>query len=337
MNISNVKILLSEEDLLSIFKEIIVYGKIKGLDISSVNFEGDKLNIKGTYKFKIKIPFSVKISFMYLKDNMLKLKINKVSIASLGIFTFIKNFALRKLLKDFMVIGIISYKDQVCIELDTLFTIIPYVSLILKNIDLKEDKLFVECEKLDVNIEKKYITFNEALKANEKIKNVWELNEKPEIYEEKPLNHKNKIEDGYSIIRNDIESSANNTEYKNAIKYALILPDLIALLYRLFKEPRVDRTSKIILGTVMAYIATPIDIIPNKIPFVGKIDELALVFFAFDRILNSVPQEVILQNWEGNDDIIFIIKEGVSFIKPLVGGENVDKIFSFINSGLKNI
>lgn len=339
MNISNAEVLLNEEDLLSILKDVITYGNIKGLEVSKVNYEEDLINIKGTYKFKIRIPFSIKLSFMYLKDNFLKLKINKISIAKLGIFSFIKNFALKKLLKDFMVIGIISHKGEVCLELNTLFTIVPYVSLILDEVRIEKDKLLVKVKEINVDLNKKYLKFEEAMKKNEKIQNVWELNpKKVKIQEDftKKLNKDNKVEDMYSAVRNNIEMKTQE-DYKDIVKCALVLPDLIALLYRLFKDPRVPKKEKIILGGVMGYIVMPIDIIPDKIPFVGKIDELALVFFSLDKIINSIPEEVVIQNWEGEENVILIIKEGISFINPMVGGENVAKIFSFIDSGFKGI
>lgn len=339
MNISNAEVVLNEGDLLSILNDIINYGNIKGLEISEVNYKEGNINIKGTYKFKIKIPFNIKLSVMYLEDNLLKLKINKISIAKLGIFSFIKNFALKRLLKDFMVIGIISGKGEVCLELNTLFTIVPYVSLILDEVIVKEDKLLVRAKDINIDLNKKYLKFEEAMKNNEKIQNVWELNPKKiEVKEEfkNKLNEYNKIEDMYSVIRSNIHNKIDK-DYRDIAQYVLILPDLIALIYRLFKDPRVPKKEKIILGGVMGYIAMPIDIIPDKIPFIGRVDELALVSFSLDRIINSIPEEVVIQNWQGEEDVILIIKQGIEIMNPLVGGKNVEKIFSFIDSGFTNI
>ncbi|MBM6839469.1 DUF1232 domain-containing protein, partial [Clostridium saudiense] len=44
-----------------------------------------------------------------------------------------------------------------------------------------------------------------------------------------------------------------------------------------------------------AYIVVPTDIIPDKIPFIGKIDELAVAFFALNSLtsfLSSPPKEI---------------------------------------------
>lgn len=337
MNISEATIKVTSEDLISIIQEVILLAKIKGLEISSMVFDEGMLVLKGTYKFKIKIPFEIKLRFIYLEDNLLKLKIEKISIAKLGIFSFIKKFALKKALKDFMVIGIITYKDQVCIELNTLFTIIPYVTLQLNEINVSDEDIFIKIKEISFNMDKKYVEFEEAMKRNEKIQNVWELNLKKEKNEEKVvLNAENKVEDRYTLIRDNIENSVT-CDYKDLLKYALIIPDIMALIYRLIKDKRVENKYKIILGGVITYIASPIDIIPDKIPFIGKVDELALIFFALDKIINQVPDEVILQNWEGEENIILTIKEGVKVITSAVGGNNVDKVFNYINFGIKNI
>jgi uncharacterized membrane protein YkvA (DUF1232 family) len=78
-------------------------------------------------------------------------------------------------------------------------------------------------------------------------------------------------------------------------------------------------------------LISPIDILPDSIPFVGRIDDIALAFFALDKIINSVPEKVILENWQGKDNIIYIVKEGVGYITNIVGGKNVAKVISFIS------
>ena len=62
--------------------------------------------------------------------------------------------------------------------------------------------------------------------------------------------------------------------------YILIIPDIVALIYRLLKDKRVPVKTKIIISSVICYIAVPSDLIPDKIPFVGKIDDIAVVLTA---------------------------------------------------------
>jgi uncharacterized membrane protein YkvA (DUF1232 family) len=101
-------------------------------------------------------------------------------------------------------------------------------------------------------------------------------------------------------------------------------------LWRLFKDKRVELKTKVLVGGIIAYIASPIDLLPDFIPMIGKIDDVAVVFFAMNKIINEVPEEVILANWTGKEDIIKIVKEAVAFISKLVGGQNVAKLLGYI-------
>ena len=37
------------------------------------------------------------------------------------------------------------------------------------------------------------------------------------------------------------------------------------------------------------------DIIPDNIPFIGKVDEIAVAFFALERIIADVPVKIVLE------------------------------------------
>lgn len=59
------------------------------------------------------------------------------------------------------------------------------------------------------------------------------------------------------------------------------------------KNPKTPRLAKILLGVAIAYLVSPIDLIPDFIPVIGHLDDAiivpALVYFA----LKVIPQEVI--------------------------------------------
>ena len=49
-----------------------------------------------------------------------------------------------------------------------------------------------------------------------------------------------------------------------------------------------------------------------------------------NKIINEVPEEIILANWNGKEDIVKIIKEGVAFISKMVGSQNVGKLIEYV-------
>ena len=77
------------------------------------------------------------------------------------------------------------------------------------------------------------------------------------------------------------------------------LPSFARLLARLARDPRVSVLDKAIVLGAVAYIVTPIDIIPD-IPVIGQIDDIYLLALALNRLVNRAGADVILDHWEGD-------------------------------------
>lgn len=80
------------------------------------------------------------------------------------------------------------------------------------------------------------------------------------------------------------------------------LPDLGRLLVRLVRDPTLPRAAKIALGAAIVYLASPIDLIPDFIPFVGYLDDLLLAALVVDGIVNWVDRALLLKYWPGTPD-----------------------------------
>ena len=98
-----------------------------------------------------------------------------------------------------------------------------------------------------------------------------------------------------------------------------LIPNFLKLLYRLFTDSRVPAAEKAFLIGAIAYVISPIDLIPDVIPFIGEVDDLYLVSLTLLRLLNRTPADVIRQHWEGAGDIARIvgrIAQAATFILP---------------------
>lgn len=89
----------------------------------------------------------------------------------------------------------------------------------------------------------------------------------------------------------------------------LLLPDLSVLLFRLARDPQVPIGAKVIAGLGIAYVLSPIDLIPEIIfgPF-GFIDDLLIVGSALSRVLNYVHPDVVHSHWSGQGDVLDAIQ-----------------------------
>jgi uncharacterized membrane protein YkvA (DUF1232 family) len=58
---------------------------------------------------------------------------------------------------------------------------------------------------------------------------------------------------------------------------ALFIPECILLVRRLLEDPQVPRRHKLLLGALVLYLASPIDLVPDFIPVAGQLDDAILV------------------------------------------------------------
>ena len=83
----------------------------------------------------------------------------------------------------------------------------------------------------------------------------------------------------------------------------MFLPNLLRLLYKLMLDPRVSKTDKAVLAGTILYAITPLDFIPDFIPFIGQVDDIYLVAIAVLRIINRSSEDVVQKHWGGAGNI----------------------------------
>ncbi|UCC68863.1 MAG: DUF1232 domain-containing protein [Armatimonadota bacterium] len=76
-----------------------------------------------------------------------------------------------------------------------------------------------------------------------------------------------------------------------------LIPRLAKFVYHLARDPRVPWTVKAALAGLAAYLACPIDIIPDWIPGAGYLDDVLLIGFVASYVLGKVPPEVVREHW----------------------------------------
>ena len=84
----------------------------------------------------------------------------------------------------------------------------------------------------------------------------------------------------------------------------LVLPRLARLLYRLLRDPRVAKADKVLVAAVIAYVASPIDAIPDFIPLAGQVDDLFAVALVLLRLIGNSGTELVEEHWTGPPDLV---------------------------------
>jgi uncharacterized membrane protein YkvA (DUF1232 family) len=79
-----------------------------------------------------------------------------------------------------------------------------------------------------------------------------------------------------------------------------LLPDLARLIGRVVTDPALPRPAKIALAAAVAYLLTPVDLLPDFVPFVGILDDVLLAAVIVDGLLNHVDRALLLRYWPGD-------------------------------------
>ncbi|MDF8264884.1 YkvA family protein [Luteipulveratus flavus] len=81
-----------------------------------------------------------------------------------------------------------------------------------------------------------------------------------------------------------------------------LLPDLLRLLGRLAKDRSLPRGVRIRLALLLAYLAMPIDLVPDVIPVLGYADDAILVVAVLRSVARRAGVAPLRAHWPGTDD-----------------------------------
>lgn len=67
------------------------------------------------------------------------------------------------------------------------------------------------------------------------------------------------------------------------------------LVLELAVDGRVPWSRKVVLGIAAAYVVSPVDLVPDWVPFIGRIDDLMVTILALDLFLEGIPRELMIE------------------------------------------
>jgi uncharacterized membrane protein YkvA (DUF1232 family) len=88
---------------------------------------------------------------------------------------------------------------------------------------------------------------------------------------------------------------------KNPVKRMLShLPNLLRLVYRLFTDARVSILDRALFATVIAYVLSPFDLLPDWLGMFGLTDDFYLIGLSLSRLLKRASPDILLEYWQGS-------------------------------------
>jgi uncharacterized membrane protein YkvA (DUF1232 family) len=92
-----------------------------------------------------------------------------------------------------------------------------------------------------------------------------------------------------------------------ARELAVLLPNLVALFRGLLKDSRVPRGTKLLVGLAVAWVISPIDLIPEFVPIAGPLDDAIVAALVLRHVLKRAGREVVEGHWRGDPATLRLI------------------------------
>lgn len=80
-----------------------------------------------------------------------------------------------------------------------------------------------------------------------------------------------------------------------------LVPDIVRLLRALMTDPEVPAVAKRRLGFLLAYLASPLDLVPDFLPVLGYADDVIVIGLVLGNVVKRAGPEAITRNWPGTD------------------------------------
>src|SRR5438046_2463910 len=117
-------------------------------------------------------------------------------------------------------------------------------------------------------------------------------------------------------------------ELKGRMKsFLMFLPNMALLLGRLLKDSRVSTADKALFVGAIVYVISPLDLIPDFLPFIGQVDDIYVVSLCLLRLLNHTDESVVREHWSGGGDIV-ALASSIATIAPKFLPKRISRVLT---------
>lgn len=99
--------------------------------------------------------------------------------------------------------------------------------------------------------------------------------------------------------------------------FATLIPNLLVLFRGLARDPRVPRSTKLLLAVAIGWIVSPIDLIPEFVPVAGPLDDAIVAALVLRRVVRLSGRDVVADHWRGDARTLEILLRAAG-VRPSV-------------------
>ena len=107
----------------------------------------------------------------------------------------------------------------------------------------------------------------------------------------------------------------------------MFLPNMAKLLAKLLTDSRVPLADKALFAGAIVYFISPIDLIPDFLPFIGQMDDAYLIALTLLRLINRTDESIVREHWSGGGDIISLANT-IANIAPKLLPKRIARVLS---------
>lgn len=86
-----------------------------------------------------------------------------------------------------------------------------------------------------------------------------------------------------------------------------LVPNLVILFRGLLGDDRVPRTTKGLVWFALAWLASPIDLIPEFIPILGPLDDALVAALVLRRVVRRTERGILVDHWRGGTGTLDVL------------------------------
>lgn len=80
----------------------------------------------------------------------------------------------------------------------------------------------------------------------------------------------------------------------------MLVPNLARLFRHLIRDRRVPLSSKLVLAFTVAWVVSPIDLVPEFIPIIGPLDDIIVGVLALRFVVRRAGEDLVREHWRGD-------------------------------------
>ena len=90
------------------------------------------------------------------------------------------------------------------------------------------------------------------------------------------------------------------------------------VVYRLARDERVPTRTRMLAVGALAYSLVPFDLIPDRLPVLGKLDDIGLAAVALVRLVRDAGTDLVREHWDGDEETLQAFLTAIGTIESLI-------------------